>query len=240
MNTQNNGETSSHKPLTSFIDEDKPREKLERHGAGVLTNTELLAILVATGTTKKTVLELCQEMMEKTNNSLRKLHEMSLKEIQRFDGIGKAKAITIKAALEIGKRAQNEPLGEKVVFRKSDDIFNYIRSSVEYLRVEEIWIIYLRRDNSVIDKECLAHGSQTNALFDIKEIMRHVLEMNAINVVMVHNHPSGNLIASKQDKEITKRLKDACATFDIRLLDHIIVGQNDYFSFADADILDSL
>lgn len=225
-----------HKPITSFSDEDKPREKMMEHGARSLTNSELLAILVGTGTPQKTAIEMCQELLEHADNSLRKLYDMDWRSMTEINGIGAAKAITIKAALEIGHRVPKEEL-KKVVFRNSEDIFNYIKADLEYLTNEEIWIIFLRNDNSVIGKQKMTAGGQTSTVFDCKEIVRQILFRNASAIVMVHNHPSGNLTPSKEDKRITATLKDACALFNVRLLDHIIIGENEYFSFVDSDNL---
>lgn len=232
----------NHKPITSFSDEDKPREKMMANGARSLTNSELLAILIATGTPKKTAIEVCQELLEKTGNSLRKLYDMEWREMTEIEGIGPAKAITIKAALEIGHRVPAEKNDEvKLKCTSSEMIFQYIKPTLEYLPHEEMWVIYVRRDLTIIDKEKVSEGNSIATIFDIRKIVRHILDRKACcGVILVHNHPSGNLIPSTQDKNITKQLRDACNLFDIKLLDHIIVGEEEYFSFLDSNQFDEL
>ncbi len=211
------------------------------NGARSLTNSELLAILIATGTTKKTAIEVCQDLLEKSGNSLRNLFDMDWRAMTNVEGIGPAKAITIKAALELGHRVPSEKNNEKIVLRSASDIFTYIKPTLEYLTHEEIWIIFAKNDLSLIDKVKISEGTGNAASFDIKKIMRHILDRHYCSaVVMVHNHPSGNLIPSIPDKNITRQLKEACKLFDVRLLDHIIVGEEEYFSFQESNLLDEL
>ncbi|MCQ2207195.1 MAG: DNA repair protein RadC [Paludibacteraceae bacterium] len=231
----------NHKPITSFSDEDKPREKMMANGARSLTNSELLAILIATGTPKKTAIEVCQALLEKTGNSLRKLYDMDWRAMTEIEGIGPAKAITIKAALEIGHRVPSEQKEAKVKCTSSEQIFKFIKPTLEYLPHEEMWIIYVKQDLTIIDKEKVSEGSSIATSFDIRKIVRNILDRKTCcAVVLVHNHPSGNLTPSQQDKNITRQLRDACKLFDVRLLDHIIVGEEEYYSFLDSNLINEL
>lgn len=229
----------SHLSIKNLAEDDRPREKMRALGPGSMTNSELLAILISTGTTKKTAIEVCQELLQSADNSLRRLYDMDLGQIMKIDGLGPAKALTIKAALEIGHRVPRED-NPRLILDSSGAIYEYIRPNLEYLDAEEIWLIFLRNNLSVIGKEQLSKGGQTQTQFDIKIAMRRILEMKASAVVMVHNHPSGSLVPSQQDKHITTKLKQACKIMDISCLDHLIIGENKYYSFADHGIIDQL
>lgn len=240
-NPPSTGGDHSHKPITSFADEDKPREKLMANGARSLSNSELLAILIGTGTTKKTAIEVCQELLEKTGNKLRNLYDLDWRALTQTEGIGPAKAITIKAALELGHRVPKENNEERILLKSSEDIFNYMKPRLEYLTHEEMWIVYLRNNLTVIDCGKVSEGTSTATLFDNKKIMRSILDRRHCNaIVLLHNHPSGNLTPSMQDKQITKKLKEACKLFEIQFLDHIIIGEEEYYSFNDTNLLAEL
>lgn len=220
-----------HKTLKDLSEDERPREKMKALGVENLTSSELLAILVHTGTTKKTVIQICEELLQKANNNIRDLYDMSLEEMMEVNGIGEAKAITIKAALELGHKVNLKANTQKL--SGSSDFFEYLRSDLEFLDCEELWIVALRSNLSVIKKEMVSRGGITQTPFDVRLIMRRLLELKATGVVMAHNHPSGSLKPSNQDKEITKTLKAACDLMGIHMYDHIIIGAGEYYSFFD-------
>lgn len=228
-----------HKSIKDLAEDDRPREKMLKDGAKSLSNSELLAILICNGTKNKTAVEVCQELLDKVDNNLKRLFETDWRTMTKVNGIGMAKAVTIKAALEIGVRVPRE---EKKVIRigSSDDLYYYIRPDLEYLDHEEIWVVFVRRNNSIISKQRYSMGSKHNTIFDLKTIMRDSLSMNADGLFLVHNHPSGSSRPSGDDRKITRMLKQACEYMDTRFLDHLIIGDNEFYSFADKHELELL
>jgi DNA repair protein RadC len=228
------------KPSTSIKNwalDDRPREKLIGKGAETLSNTELLAILINNGHKERSAVELAREILKLGQNSLAELGKLSAKEMQQVKGIGAAKAITIAAALELGRRRQlAEPL-HKMVVRTSGDIAQYLRAMLKDYPYEVFAILYLNRANRVNHFEIVSKGGINGTIADPRIILKKALEEDATALVLCHNHPSGNLKPSKADEALTLKLKQAASYFDIMVTDHIIVSEDGYYSFADGGIL---
>jgi DNA repair protein RadC len=228
------------KPSTSIKNwafDDRPREKLVGKGADTLSNTELLAILINNGHKERSAVQLAREVLKLGQNSLVELGKLSAKEMQQVKGIGAAKAITIAAALELGRRRQlAEPL-HKMVVRTSGDIAKYLRDMLKDYPYEVFAIIYLNRANRVNHFEIVSKGGINGTIADPRVILKKALEEDATAIVLCHNHPSGNLKPSKADEALTLKIKQAASYFDIMVTDHIIVSEDGYYSFADGGIL---
>lgn len=229
----------SHEKLTIKLwsKEDRPREKLAEKGAKSLSNAELLTILISTGNGSETALDISKKILNSCENKLNKLSKFRLKDLMSFKGIGMAKAIKIIAALELADRKFNEISLELPTIRNSKDAFNVMRFELEGLNHEQFWLLLLNSANKIIKSVSVSKGGVTSTVVDPKLIFSSVLEHNAPKIILFHNHPSGNLIPSDSDKAITTKLKKGAKILEIELLDHIIIGQNNYFSFADEDLL---
>ena len=228
---------SSSFSIKNWSDDDKPREKLVHKGRSVLSNAELIAILIGSGTKNETAVALSKRILASTNNSLNELGTVSLKQLMKFKGIGEAKAVSIAAALEIGRRRQNEKVKEKAQISSSKAVFELLQPLVADLPHEEFWIVYLNNSNKVIHTAQLSKGGITGTLVDVRLVMKQALEIGAVSLILVHNHPSGTLKASEADKKITNKLQKASEAMDIRVLDHVIITQNKYYSFADNNLI---
>ncbi|MGB5226825.1 MAG: DNA repair protein RadC, partial [Eudoraea sp.] len=224
---------SSSFSIKSWSDDDKPREKLVHKGRSVLSNAELIAILIGSGTKNETAVALSKRILASTNNNLNVLGKVSIKQLMKFKGIGEAKAISIVAALELGRRRQNEKLIDTAQISGSQAVFDLLQPLVADLPHEEFWIVYLNNSNKVIQKAQLSKGGITGTLVDVRLVMKQALELGAVSLILAHNHPSGALKPSEADKKITNKLQKASETMDIRVLDHVIITQNKYYSFAD-------
>lgn len=220
-----------------WAEDDKPREKLMLKGKSVLSDAELIAILIGSGSRNESAVELSKRILISTDNNLNTLGKLSLKQLTAFKGIGEAKAITIIAALELGRRRRaEESLGlQKITSSKA--VFEIMQPVVGELPHEEFWVLYLNNSNKVIYKTQISKGGITGTVVDIRIIYKTALEHNATSLVLCHNHPSGVLQASEADKQITRKLKEAGKQLDILVLDHVIVTERSYFSFADEGIL---
>lgn len=216
---------------------DRPREKLIQKGSDYLSNAELLAILIGSGNRGESAVRLMQRMMSQYGNSLSELQKSSINKIMDYKGIGQAKAVKIKAALELSKRLVETPSKELVQFTSSVKVFNIMFPILAHLPHEEFWILYLNRSNGLVDKSCLSKGGISQTVVDVRLVMKKALELGATGMILVHNHPSGNLQPSKQDKNITRKLINAAATFDILVLDHLIISEKGYYSFKDESII---
>lgn len=225
--------------VKDWAEADKPREKLLSHGKKELTNAELMAILLRTGIPGKSVVDLAKEVLASAENRLTQLSQMEYRQLTATKGMAKAKAASLMAALELGWRMQGEINSDKVLILKdSEDIFNYMLPLVADLDHEEFWAIYLNNSNRVLGRQRISIGGQTSTDADIRVIFRNALEYKAISIAVAHNHPSGSLSPSKEDKILTKNLSEAGKILNIKLLDHIIValkhnGQTAYYSFHD-------
>lgn len=218
--------------------EDRPREKILRKGLSSLSDAELLAILIGSGNKNETAVALAQRILNDAKNNLNELGKKSIAELQNnYLGIGEAKAITIAAALELGRRRSIADIPDRVKIKGSNDVFKLFNAQLSDLPHEEFWALYLSRSNKVISKKLISKGGISGTVTDIRLIIKEAIELLASGLIVCHNHPSGNMQASEADKQITKRLSEACKLFDIQLLDHLIIGDNQYFSFADESIL---
>lgn len=221
------------RPLTvkDFDPEDQPREKAQKHGCGVLTVPELLAIILRTGTTGNPITELCRNLMKENQGRLHRLERRTRKELLATKGIGLTKCIQIEAIMELMKRyAEEAPLREESI-NNADKIFHRMRYKIGNLEHEEVWILLVNRRNQVIKEVKLSSGTAIASLFDVKTAIKHALLEDADGVILSHNHPSGGVTPSIQDDQITKELKDACKFMKLRMLDHVIVTDTSYFSY---------
>src|SRR5215831_15240463 len=223
--------------IRQWAKDDRPREKLLTHGANNLSDSELLAILLHHGTKDKTAVDLAKEIMHLGKNNLNELGKLTVKDLLKIKGIGEAKAITIAAALEIGRRRQAGNYLQKAVISTSRDIANYLQSILRDHNHEVFVVAYLNQSNKINHLEIISEGGITGTIADPRIIVKKALEENAVSLVLCHNHPSGSLKPSRQDEEITKKIKEAARYFDMKVLDHIIVSESGYFSFADEGIL---
>ncbi|MBL7853325.1 MAG: DNA repair protein RadC [Cyclobacteriaceae bacterium] len=219
--------------IKNWSPEDRPREKLVMKGTGALSDAELIAILIGTGTTKITAVELARQVLQHVNNDLHSLARLTVKDLMKIKGIGEAKAITIVAALELGRRRKELEPEAKPKIASSKDAFELLRGDLMDLPKEEFWVLLLNRANRVITKRRISEGGVSGTVADPKIIFKLALEELASGVIVAHNHPSGNLSASQQDIDLTRKLKEGGKLLEIQLLDHIIVAGTRYYSFAD-------
>ncbi|HEX7845206.1 MAG TPA: DNA repair protein RadC [Chitinophagaceae bacterium] len=224
-------------PIKQWAKDDRPREKLLWSGAENLSNSELLAILIHKGTYQRSAVDLAKEILRLGKNNLAELGKLSVKEFMKIKGIGEAKAITIAAALELGRRRQADLPLNKSVINTSADIANYLQGRLKDLRHEVFGVLYLNRANKVNHFEIVSEGGITGTVADPKVILRKALEEDAINIILCHNHPSGSLKPSRADQQLTIKIKEAAAYLDINVIDHIIVSEDGYYSFADEGLL---
>lgn len=214
--------------------DERPREKMLGKGASALSNAELLAILLRTGTEGRNALEVAQILLSAAGGSLTAASRMSVSELCRIDGIGTGKAVTIGAALELGKRLCSEvPDVRKNIIHSPADVYRELSSVLRGLQHEECWILYLSRNNRVISREQLSVGGQSETIVEVKSVVRRALDLRASSLILVHNHPSGDPHPGNADIKLTLNLRKALDTFDISLLDHVIVSDGRYYSFAD-------
>lgn len=226
------------KSIKSWTAEDRPREKLVQKGPNALTNAELLAILLNTGTKQKSAIDIAKEIMSLGNDNLLELGKLTVNDIQKVKGIGEKKAITVIAALELGKRRQLASALEKPKISTSRDIFNLLNSYFLDKPIEEFYVVFLNQGHRVLGIELISKGGMTSTVVDIRIIFKRALEVaGTARLVLAHNHPSGNLSPSEADRVLTQRIKDAGKLLDINVLDHVILAENGYYSFADEGIL---
>ena len=220
--------------IADLSDDDRPREKALAHGIQSLSNAELLAIIFGGGLPGKSVVEMSREILASCDNRLANLARMPIKAMTRsFRGIGPAKAIALAAAFELGSRCRDEERNRDVTVRSSADAFHYIRGRLENIAHEEFWILLMSRANRILSAEQISRGGTTATVVDVKIIVKKAVDCLASGIILVHNHPSGNRMPSVQDDELTKRIQSASALFDIRVLDHLVIAGNEYFSYAD-------
>lgn len=219
--------------LNEWAEEDRPREKMLSKGIASLTNAELLAILIGSGNTEETAVELTQRILASCRNNLNELGKMTVQELCRFKGIGPAKAITIEAASELGKRRILSGLTERKTIQCSADIYNYFHPVLCDLPIEECWIVLLNQGNKIINRIKISSGGMTETSVDLRCILREALLGRATSIVLCHNHPSGVFRPSIQDDRLTEQLQKAASIMNIRLLDHVIVTEGKYYSYAD-------
>jgi len=219
--------------IKNWSDKDKPREKLLEKGRQILSDAELLAILIGSGNRNESAIDLCKRILNQSENNLNELAKFSVQDLMKFKGIGEAKAISIIAALEIGRRRKSTEVLEKTSVNSSKDLYHYIRPELEDLPHEEFWVILLNHQHKIIGKQLIGRGGVSQTTADIKLIFKIALEKLASAIILCHNHPSGNMKPSKSDIVLTEKVKSASEVLTINLLDHIIVGDSTYYSFAD-------
>ncbi|MCM1349101.1 MAG: DNA repair protein RadC [Firmicutes bacterium] len=227
------GNNSQSRRIADLSPDDKPREKAWHKGIRVLSDAELLALLIGGGVPGKSAIDLAREMLASCNGSINQLAQMSIQAIsRRFKGIGPAKATTIAAAIELGSR-RNSSNDRVEVIKQSADAYRILLSHMQNLSHEEFWVLFLRRNNSVISIDMISSGGSAATYVEPKMIVKKALDHNAAAMILGHNHPSGNTTPSSQDDALTRRIKEAAATLDIPLLDHIVVTAQKFYSYAD-------
>ena len=223
--------------IKQWAKDDRPREKLLLNGAENLSNSELLAILIHNGSKEKTAVDLAKEVLKLGKDNLGELGRLSIKELMKIKGIGEAKAITIAAALELGRRRQAATPLAKTAVSSSSDIAHYLQIKLKDYRHEVFAVLFLNRANKVNHFEIVSEGGITGTVADPRVILRKALEEDAVNIILCHNHPSGSLKPSRADEQLTAKIKEAARFLDITVLDHIIVSEDGYYSFADEGLL---
>ena len=223
--------------IKEWAKDDRPREKLLAKGPQTLSDSELLAILITTGNREKSALDLAKDVLQLGKNNLPELGKLTVKELTRIRGIGEAKAITIVAALEIGRRRQALAYREKSLVTGSSDVAGYLQTLLKDHRHEVFAVLFLNRANKINHFEIVSEGGITGTVADPRVILKKALEQDAVSLILCHNHPSGSLRPSRADEDLTQMIKEAAKFFDIKILDHIIVSEDGYYSFADEGLL---
>ncbi len=223
--------------IRQWAEDDKPRAKLIQKGQAALSDAELVAILIGSGSRDESAVELAKRIMASARNSLHELGKLSIAQLKQFKGMGEAKAVSIAAALEIGRRRRQQASLQHYGINSSQDAFDLLHPMIGDLPHEEFWIVYLNNGNKAIHKGQLSKGGITGTLVDVRLVLKQALEIGAVALILAHNHPSGTLKPSVADKEITYKLKKAADSMDIKVLDHLIISHLGYFSFADEKII---
>jgi len=223
-------------PITNWHEDDRPREKLMLKGKSALSDAELIAILIGSGSRNESAVGLSKRILSSVDNNLNALGKLTIIQLMNFKGIGEAKAISIMAAMELGRRRRAEEAVQLDKITSSKMIFELMQPIIGELPHEEFWVLYLNNSNKVLSKLQQGKGGITGTLIDVRLVFKTALELGATAIILCHNHPSGGLIPSDADKQITKKLKAAGQNLDIQVLDHVIVTENGYYSFSDAGI----
>ena len=223
--------------IKNWSQDDQPREKLRDKGKGTLSDAELIAILIGSGNREESAVALCKRIFASVDHNLNALGKLSIAQLMEFKGIGEAKAISIVAALELGKRRRLEEAIQLDKVSSSRSVFNVMQPILGDLPHEEFWILYLNNSNKIIHKNQLSKGGITGTLVDVRLVLKNALEVGAVALILCHNHPSGTLKPSQADRDITQKLKTAAQSLDISVLDHLIITESAYYSFADENIL---
>lgn len=230
-------ENQTHLNLKSLAQDDRPREKLVALGRQSLSDAELLAIILGSGNKTETAVQLAQRMLHQNKNNINELAKLSLNDLKKFKGVGIVKAINIAASFELGRRKSDLEALERIKITSSKTAYQLFQKRLSDLPHEEFWLLILNRANQVLKEEFISKGGISGTIVDIRLICKSAIENNASGIIIAHNHPSGQIIPSKQDKEITIKLKSALILFDVTLLDHLIIGDLNYYSFADENLL---
>jgi DNA repair protein RadC len=227
------------KPLSikQWAEEDRPREKLLLKGRATLSDAELIGILIGSGTSEMSAVELSKQILQQSGNDLNALAKLSVKDLMQFKGIGEAKAIAIVSALELGRRRKESEPTKRTVIRSSSDTYQLMKPELMDLPHEEFWVVLLNRANQVIRKQPVSAGGVTGTVVDPRIIFKLALQELATSLILVHNHPSGNLKPSDCDLNITKKLREGGHLLEIMVIDHVIFTNNGYFSFADENLM---
>ena len=219
--------------ITQWAEEDRPREKMMMHGASALSNAELLAILLGSGNAEESAVELMRKVLNDYHNNLNELGKASIDDLCRYKGIGSAKAISILAASELGKRRKEEAVKERVTILSSKDVYDCFYPLMCDLPTEEFWVLMLNQASKIIDKVKISAGGLSATAVDVRCILREALVKRASAIVLCHNHPSGNIRPSKEDDLLTRHVAQASECMDIRLVDHIILTDGAFYSYSD-------
>lgn len=223
--------------IKNWSEDDQPREKLMSKGRQVLSDAELIAILIGSGNREESAIELSKRILKESQNNLNELAKFSLSDLMKFKGIGEAKAISIVAALELGRRRKSEKLIDKVQVNSSKQAYEYLKAVLTDLPHEEFWIIILNRANKIIGKQLIGRGGVSQTTADVKVIFKLAIEKLASAIILAHNHPSGNLSPSQSDLNLTKKVVEGAQLLDIKVLDHLIIGDGEYVSFNDKGLM---
>lgn len=223
--------------ITQWAEEDRPREKMMSKGAGVLSDAELLAILIGSGNTDESAVELMRRILSTCHNDLNELAHWEVYDYSRFKGFGPAKSITIMAALELGKRRKLQEVKERTSIRSSKDIYELLHPLMCDLAQEEFWVLLMNQASKVIDKVRISTGGIAGTYVDVRTILREALLQRATQIAVIHNHPSGNQHPSQEDKVLTQHILNAAQTMNISLIDHVIICDGKYYSFADEGLV---
>jgi len=231
--------TDYHKniPIRLWAEDDRPREKLQMKGKRALSNAELIAILIGTGTREFTAVELSKRILKASGGKLKELSRLSAADLMKNKGIGEAKAVALIAALELANRSGSEQGLTRKKVSCSRDVYSFFKPLLQDSSYEEFWILLLNRGNKIINSICISQGGLSGTVADPKKIFKTALEQYAASVILCHNHPSGNIKPSESDLRLTQKLKKAGSFLDLPVIDHIILGDDSYFSFADEGIL---
>ncbi len=219
--------------IKDWSNDERPRERVMALGPEAVSNAELLAILIGSGTPEVTSIDLMRKVLSEHGDSLRALGTLSRQELEKYNGIGPAKAVAIQAAMELGKRLLLETKGPKAKFTSSADAHDYFRVKMSDMPHEECHLLLLNVKNQFMGHHVVSRGGISESSVDVRLVLRHALIAGAPNLILAHNHPSGNPMPSRQDDDLTMRLQKACQTMTLRLLDHIIIGDDSYYSYAD-------
>lgn len=232
-------EEQQHKHLSikAWAEDDRPREKLIAKGRQALSDAELLAILLSSGSRDETAVQLAQRILKSNGNSYGQLAKLQLNDLKKFKGVGEAKAVTIAAALEIGRRRKDETIEDKPKITSSAQAYHVLQPKLNDLPHEEFWVLYMNRSNLVIKAECISRGGISGTVVDVRLILKPAIECLASGLILAHNHPSGNLRPSQEDLLLTKKVKEAARVMDIVLQDHLIIGDGNYLSMVDESLI---
>ena len=223
--------------IKSWALDDRPREKLLSKGKTILSDAELIAILIGSGNREESAVALSKRILKSVDCNINELAKLPVEKLTTFKGIGEAKAIAIITALELGKRRQIEDILKKPKISCSKDVFNLMQLTIAELEHEEFWALFLNNSNKVLAKYQISKGGLTSTIVDVRLLFKKALELASVGVIVCHNHPSGKIKPSKSDIDITQKIKQGAKTLDIKLLDHLIITEKAYFSFADEGIL---
>ncbi|HOW26242.1 MAG TPA: DNA repair protein RadC [Bacteroidales bacterium] len=227
----------NHIPISKWAEDDRPREKLLLKGKHSLSDAELLAILLGTGTRDHSALDLAKMILTETRNNLIELSKMQISQLMNFRGIGQAKAITVIAALELGRRRRGSEVIQRKKIQSSRDVFELFQVELAEKRYEGFWLLLLDRANKIVGQEKISEGGTAGTVADPKRIFKVAIDRFASSIILCHNHPSGNVEPSQADITLTKKMIHAGSLLDIQILDHIIIGEENYFSFADENMM---
>lgn len=219
--------------IKSWALDDRPREKLLAKGKSTLSNAELIAILIGSGNRDESAVGLSKRILQSVGGNINELAKIPVEKLMSFRGIGEAKAISIVTALELGSRREQEPAVEIVKINTSKDVFMLMKPILGDKDYEEFWVVYLNNSNKILAKQLCSMGGITSTIVDVRLLYKRALELSAVGIIVCHNHPSGNVKPSISDRELTDKIRQAGDCLDIQLLDHLIIGEKSYFSFAD-------